>query len=69
MSACFRQLDPRARGLLVAGNLSLALALVLWNFTRYFSSRYPWYDGVCGLFFGISIGMNLLTVMRARRRL
>jgi hypothetical protein len=67
MSAFFRQLDPKARYLLAAGNLSLAVALVLWNFTRYFSSRYPWYDGVCGFLFGISIGINLLGLVRVRR--
>jgi len=67
MSTCFRQLDPRTRRLMVAGNLALALALVLWNFTRHFSARYPWFDGVYGFFLGISIGINLFTVLRARR--
>jgi hypothetical protein len=67
MSACFRQLDPRARRLMVAGNLSLALALVLWNFTQHFRTRYPWFDGVCGFFFGVSIAINLLTLRRVRR--
>jgi hypothetical protein len=66
MSALFHQLDRKARRILVAGNLSLALALVLWNFTRYFSARYPWYDGVCGFFFGISIGLNLFGLWFAR---
>jgi hypothetical protein len=67
MGAMFRQLDRKTRGLLVAGNLSLALAGVLWNFTQHFSARYPWYDGVCGFFFGVSIGINLFVLRSARR--
>jgi hypothetical protein len=67
MNAMFRQLDPRPRRLLVAGNLSLALAMVLWNFRQYLGAGHAWYDGVYGFFFGISIGLNLMGVLCARR--
>jgi hypothetical protein len=67
MSAFFRQLDPKTRYLMATGNLLLALALVVRNFTQAFSARHPWFDGVCGLFFGISIGINLFALRRVRR--
>jgi len=64
----FRNLNLKSRRMMVTGNIALALALVLWNFAR--PARGPghaWLDGLCGLLFGISIGVNLMAV-RARRR-
>jgi hypothetical protein len=67
MSAMFHSLGPRPRRLLVAGNLSLALALVLWNCSQHFSAGHAWYDGVCGFLFGVSIGLNLMGALCAGR--
>jgi flagellar biosynthesis protein FliR len=71
MCSSFRQLDPKTRRLMVSGNLSLALAIMLLNFSQHASQRSAlwaaWCDGLCGFLFGISIGINLLAVMAARR--
>lgn len=68
MSIRFRSLDPKSRRLVAAGNLSLAIALVLWNFARPAGvASHAWLDAICGLFFGISIGANLTAIRRAGR--
>jgi membrane associated rhomboid family serine protease len=68
MSALFRQLNPKARGLLVAGNLLLVLAILLLNFKKELSGGHAWFDGVCGFFFGLSLSLNLAAVVLAKRR-
>jgi hypothetical protein len=67
MSAPFRRLDTKARRMLVAGNLSLALAVMLCNFKPQLSAGHDWYDGVYGFFFGVSIGLNLLGIAWEKR--
>lgn len=68
-----RQRDPRTRLMMVAGNLSLVAAFLIWNFTRFSGAAghsfalHAWMDGLSGLFFGISIATNLGALLRQRR--
>jgi len=58
----------KARAYRVAGNLCLAAGLILWNFTGH--SHGPWQSGLhalCGLLFGIAIGVNLSGLLCVRR--
>jgi hypothetical protein len=67
MSIVLRKLNPKARALLVVGNLSLVLAVLLFNFKQPLSAGHTWYDGVCGFFFGLSLTLNLGAVVLAKR--
>jgi hypothetical protein len=60
--------DPKTRSMMVIGNLSLAVALLMWNFARPATTKtHGWVAGLAGLLLGLSIGLNLFTVRRARR--
>lgn len=54
------------RTLMPIGMLCLVIALIC---PRYIArlGRPDWSDGVCGLLFGLSIGLNLLSVVQANR--
>jgi hypothetical protein len=68
MYARLRNLDPKSRRLMVAGNFSLAAALLLFSFAHPAAgAARAWFDGLCGLLFGVSIGANLMAI-RLRRR-
>jgi hypothetical protein len=57
--------DPKARRLMVIGNLSLVAALLFWQFARPSgATAREWSDGLCGLLAGLSIGINLWAVRR-----
>jgi hypothetical protein len=65
--------DPRTRRLMVLGNFSLVAGVAMLNFMRHDFGQHPaavqsWLDGLTGLFFGISIGANLMAVRCARMR-
>ncbi len=63
-----RQRDPRTRRQMFLANISLVVALVMWTFIRPSTGPgHAWLDGLCGLLFGISIGINLLVLRRGRR--
>lgn len=56
------------RALRVLANLALVAGLLLWNFApKTVLAAHPWLDGIVGLCMGISIGMNLMLVLRLRR--
>ena len=68
--------DPKTRWMLVPGSLSLAAAILLSHFARPYAGAHPSAsipfarmstDGLSGLFFGVSIGVNLPVLRRARR--
>jgi hypothetical protein len=68
MCVPYNQRDPKARRLIVIGNLSLMAALLFWQFARPSgATAREWSDGLCGLLFGISIGINLLVLRSGRR--
>jgi hypothetical protein len=68
MRTSSRRFDPKSRRLMIVGNLSLAAALILWNFTRHGTGLpHAALDGLYGLLMGISIGANLTALRRARR--
>ena len=52
------------------GMMCLALALLSQRFLHPATKfGHDWFDGVCGLLFGLSIGMNLMSmVLSARQR-
>jgi hypothetical protein len=54
--------------MMVIGNFSLVAAIVFWQFVRPAHGPWrEWVDGLSGLLFGISIGVNLFALRRARR--
>ncbi len=54
--------------MIAIGNIFLAIAFCVWNFTRSAAgARHAWLDALCGLLFGISIGINLFALRIARR--
>jgi len=60
-----RQLDPKSRRLMAAGNLCLASGLMLTLFAEGFGHRHPAiYDGLRFLLMGLAIGM----LFRSARR-
>ncbi len=65
--------DPKTRAMMVLGNLSLVVALLLWSFVRpnvpasHALTAHAWLDPLAGLFFGISIGSNLMAIRHGRR--
>jgi len=60
--------DRRSRWPRVLANLAMVAGLLLWNFGRSVAhATEPWFDATVGLLMGVSIGMNLLLVVRARR--
>jgi hypothetical protein len=62
-----RQLDPKWRRMMAVGNFSLVAGLLLWNFRSYIPAGPDWLHPVCGLLFGLSIGINLFGLRLARR--
>jgi hypothetical protein len=71
MCVPYRLRDPKTRRMRVIGNFSLVVALLVWALPRRFAAGHPnahaWIDAICGLFFGISIGSNLMAAWRSRR--
>jgi hypothetical protein len=60
----------RTRWMMILGNFALAAALLLGSMARAHTGAHPHplIDGVSGLFFGVSIGANLMAVRCARRK-
>ncbi len=54
----YRQLDLKTRGRRAIGNFSMAVGLLLWVFRAYIPFSQGWLQAVCGLLFGVSIGIN-----------
>jgi uncharacterized membrane protein len=68
MCAPIYKRDPRIRFLFVIANLSLVIGLVLWAFVRpALAAPHWWIDGLTGLFMGMSISVNLGSLICARR--
>ena len=67
MCVPIRQVDATTRRRVAIGNSLLAVALLLWAFRASIPLQQDWRDAVCGLFMGLSIGINLLTVLRHGR--
>ena len=68
MCVSLRNRDPRIRRRVVSGNLLLAAAFILWNFTRRGDSQAQlWLHALHGLLLGLSIGINLSALFLARR--
>jgi len=68
MCVSLRNRDPRIRRRVVSGNLLLAAAFILWNFTRRGDSQTQlWLHALYGLLLGLSIGINLSALFLARR--
>ncbi len=62
------QLKQRGRWLRVLAGVSLVAGLLLWNFARSAGKpSAPWIDATVGLLMGISLSMNLMLLVRARR--
>jgi len=60
--------DRKSRWLFAIANLSLAVGLMLRVLVQPASGlARNWMDGLCGLLLGISIGMNVMLVIKARR--
>jgi hypothetical protein len=60
--------DPKTRFLMVIGNLSLVAAILMLKFFRPSTgAAQEWTDGLSGLLFGISIGINLMAIRSGRR--
>jgi uncharacterized membrane protein YedE/YeeE len=57
----------RRRWQRVMANVALAAGLLLWTFARQAGHGRPWLDAVIGLLMGVSIGANLMLVIKARR--
>lgn len=67
MCVPIRRRDPRTRAMMAIGNFSLAAGVLAWNFTRHTGNApHAWLDGITGLFFGLSIGINLWVIRRGR---
>ncbi len=61
-----RQLDPKTRRLMAAGNLCLASGLMLTFFAGGFGHRYPAiYDGLRFLLMGLAIGLLFRSARRS----
>jgi len=60
-------LDRKGRWLRAVANLALVAGLLLWTFVRQeVGHARAWMDAVIGLLMGLSIGMNLMLVWKAR---
>lgn len=57
----------RRRWQRAGANLALVAGLLLWTFARQAGHGRPWLDAAIGLLMGVSIGMNLMLVVKARR--
>ncbi len=57
----------RRRWQRVMANVALAAGLLLWGFARRAGHPLPWLDAGIGMLMGISIGANLMLVVKARR--
>ena len=63
-----RQLDPKTRRLLAIGNMSLVVGLLLWLFVHPSGQiEKNWLHAVCGFLLGLSITINLMGLIFARR--
>jgi len=63
-----RRLDPRTRRLMVVGNISLVIGLLLWMFVHPDGQvERNWRDGVCGFLLGLSIAINLIGLIFGKR--
>jgi hypothetical protein len=63
----FRQRDPKTRRMRFIGNFSLVAAILVWIILRPSGGlARDWIDGLSGLLFGISIGVNLCAFRCAR---
>jgi hypothetical protein len=64
----YSQHDRRTRRLLAISNLCLIAGLLLWNFAHPANPiQKNWLDGMCGLFLGFYITVNLCLLRFARR--
>ncbi len=61
-----RHLDPKTRRMAAFGNLCLVIGLALWFLVSPAGVRRHWLHALCGLLFGISIGISLYGPRRAR---
>jgi hypothetical protein len=60
--------DKRVRVTMAMGSLALAVGLVLKTLVHPDGQiAKDWLDGICGLLIGVSLGLNLFGLMRARR--
>jgi hypothetical protein len=62
-----RNLDPKDRRRRVVANLALVVALLWWQFRASIPVSGGWFDASFGLLIGVSIGINLITMLKARR--
>lgn len=63
-----KQLDRRTRRLIAAGNLAMAIGLILFNFVHPGGAlERDCLHGVAGMLLGVSIGINLFALRFARR--
>jgi hypothetical protein len=63
-----RQLDPKTRRLLAIGNISLVVGLLLWLFVHPSGQiEKNWLHAVCGFLLGLSVTINLMGLVFARR--
>jgi hypothetical protein len=63
-----RQLDPKTRRLLAIGNMSLVVGLLLWLFVHPSGQiEKNWLHAVCGFLLGLSVTINLMGLVFARR--
>ena len=63
----YRTLDPKSKRLFVLGNLCLVIAILAQYFYHPMSENHL-LEGVRGLFYGISIGVNIFVIRRRRCR-
>ena len=60
--------DERARMTMAMGSFALAAGLMLKTLVHPEGQiAKDWLDGICGLLIGVSLGLNLFGLMRARR--
>ncbi|MGD0891097.1 MAG: hypothetical protein ABR923_06145 [Terracidiphilus sp.] len=68
MSFKFRQLDPKSRRLIAAGNLCLAAGLLILNLPHPANqTERNWFHGIGGFLIGLSISISLSALFVARR--
>jgi hypothetical protein len=67
MCVPYRQLDSKARRRVAIGSLCLALGLLLPRIVHPTGElEQDWLHGICGMFLGVSIGVNLFSLRFAR---
>ena len=63
-----RRLDPKTRRLLAIGNIALVSGLLLWLFVHPAGQiERNWLHAVCGFLLGLSVTINLMELVFARR--